>query len=43
MQEESPGDLGAKKGGPQEHGGEDQTELARLLLPQQHEAIDNLY
>ena len=43
MKEEGPGDLGAQEGGHQEHGGKDQAELAGLLLPQQHEPIDNLF
>ena len=43
MEEEDPGDLGAQEGGHQEHGGDDQAEPAWLLLPQQHEASDNLY
>ena len=43
MQEEGPGDLGAQECGHQEHGGDDQAELAWLLLPQHHEASDNLY
>ena len=42
MKEEGPGDLGPKHGHHQEHGGDDHTELARLLLPQQHEPADNL-
>ena len=43
MQEEGQCDLGAEEGGHQEHGGDDQAELTGLLLPQQHEAIDNLF